>query len=94
MSQHSVISHVSLDPERLLSISDDMRALRRRLLAGETVADAETIAKAAVADVKAIEVDLHARMFASQLDRGLRGGRRRTQIAAPDGAPALEPATP
>lgn len=61
----------------LLSVRDDMAEVRRRILKGELSAeDGEAVAKAGHVEVKAAEVDLHARVFASKLSRSIPSGER------------------
>jgi hypothetical protein len=51
----------------LQSVRDDMAEIRRRILDGSLSPDAgEAVAKAGHVEVKAAEVDLHARVFAAK----------------------------
>lgn len=54
----------------LESVRSDMATVRAKILSGEMSAeDGEAIAKAAHVEVKAAEVDLHARVFAHKAAR-------------------------
>ena len=65
----------------LNSIRKDMAETRKRILDGSMSADdGEAVAKAGHVEVKAAEVDLHARVFAAKVGRNHQPG-----IAAPSG---------
>lgn len=54
----------------LRSVRDDMAEVRRRILAGTMTADdVDAAAKAGYVEVKAAEVDLHARVFSAKASR-------------------------
>lgn len=65
----------------LQSVRDDMAAVRSRILAGSMSADdGEAVAKAGHVEVKAAEVDLHARVFATKAAKNIPAPQPQKQI--------------